>query len=63
MHWLGPELAANEFMGNQLCLALGLDCAEARVISREDMERPEAVHWALCFPHGLRLDWGDELAR
>ncbi|MGK5027342.1 type II toxin-antitoxin system HipA family toxin [Janthinobacterium sp. RB2R34] len=38
-----PDLVANEFMGFQLCKAVGLDCAQASVISRADAELPEAV--------------------
>jgi len=38
-----PDLVANEFAGYQLCNAVGLDCAEAEVISREAAELPEKV--------------------
>jgi len=38
-----PDLVENEFTGYQLCRALGLDCAEATVISREEAELPEQV--------------------
>ncbi|ALK96238.1 regulator [Massilia sp. WF1] len=38
-----PDLVANEFMGFQLCKAVGLTCANASVISREDAELPENV--------------------
>ncbi|WP_305824885.1 type II toxin-antitoxin system HipA family toxin [Massilia brevitalea] len=38
-----PDLVANEFMGFQLCKALGLDCANVSVISRNDAELPENV--------------------
>ena len=38
-----PDLVANEFMGFQLCKAVGLDCANASVISRSDAELPESV--------------------
>lgn len=38
-----PDLVANEFMGYQLCAALGLRCADAVVIAREDAELPEEV--------------------
>lgn len=37
------DLVANEFMGYQLCKAVGLDCANASVISRDDAELPEKV--------------------
>jgi serine/threonine-protein kinase HipA len=38
-----PELVANEFCGYALCKALGLECAEAEIISRQDAELPEHV--------------------
>lgn len=38
-----PDLVANEFMGLQLCKAVGLACAKASVISREDAELPGNV--------------------
>ena len=38
-----PDLVANEFMGFQLCKAVGLNCANASVIFRADAELPEAV--------------------
>jgi len=38
-----PDLVANEFTGYQLACALGLDCAKATVISREEAEFPEHV--------------------
>jgi serine/threonine-protein kinase HipA len=38
-----PDLVANEFMGYTLMDALGLDCAQARVISRKEAELPEAI--------------------
>ena len=38
-----PNLVANEYMGYQLARALGLDCANARVISRNDADLPEQV--------------------
>jgi len=38
-----PDLVANEFMGFKLCKALGLDCANASVISRDEAELPENV--------------------
>lgn len=37
------DLVANEFMGYQLCQALGLDCSHAKVISRDEAELPEPV--------------------
>lgn len=37
------DLVANEFMGYQLCQALGLDCSHAKVISRDEAELPEQV--------------------
>lgn len=38
-----PDLVANEFTGFQLCKAVGLDCANASVIAREDADLPETV--------------------
>lgn len=38
-----PDLVANEFMGFQLCKVLGLDCANASVISRDQAQLPERV--------------------
>lgn len=38
-----PDLVANEYMGYQLCLALGLECASATVIGRDDAELPEHI--------------------
>ena len=38
-----PDLVANEAAGYQLCAALGLDCAEAKVISRADADLPEQL--------------------
>ncbi|GKT21241.1 HipA domain-containing protein [Acidovorax sp. SUPP3334] len=38
-----PDLVANEYAGYQLCKALGLDCAEASIVTRADAELPEAV--------------------
>jgi serine/threonine-protein kinase HipA len=35
-----PDLVANEFTGYQLCHALGLDCAKASIISREQADLP-----------------------
>lgn len=37
------DLVANEFMGFQLCDAVGLDCANASIISREDVDLLENV--------------------
>ncbi|HVK93350.1 MAG TPA: HipA domain-containing protein [Noviherbaspirillum sp.] len=37
------DLVANEFMGYQLCQALGLDCSHAKVISRDEAELPEQM--------------------
>src|SRR5690606_2510753 len=34
---------ANEYAGYRLCAALGLDCAQAQVISRADAQLPESV--------------------
>lgn len=38
-----PDLVENEYTGYRLCEAVGLNCAQARVISRADAELPEAV--------------------
>jgi len=38
-----PDLVENEFTGYALCRALGLECAEASIISREEAELPEQV--------------------
>lgn len=38
-----PDLVANEYTGYRLCAALGLDCAQAQVISRADAQLPESV--------------------
>ena len=38
-----PDLVANEAAGYQLCAALGLDCAEAQVISRAHADLPEQL--------------------
>jgi serine/threonine-protein kinase HipA len=38
-----PDLVANEYTGYQLCGALGLNCASAKVISRADADLPEQV--------------------
>ncbi|MBO9678217.1 MAG: type II toxin-antitoxin system HipA family toxin [Acidovorax sp.] len=35
-----PDLVANEYAGYQLCQALGLHCAQARVITRAEAELP-----------------------
>ncbi|HRL22561.1 MAG TPA: HipA domain-containing protein [Alcaligenes sp.] len=38
-----PDLVHNEYSGYELCRALGLDCAQASIISRAQAELPEAV--------------------
>ena len=38
-----PDLVANEAAGFRLCAALGLNCAEAQVISRTDADLPEQL--------------------
>ena len=38
-----PDLVANEYTGYQLCRALGLHCADARIITRAEADLPEAV--------------------
>jgi serine/threonine-protein kinase HipA len=37
------DLVENEYMGYQLCKAVGLACAEAEIIPREDADLPEHV--------------------
>jgi serine/threonine-protein kinase HipA len=53
-----PDLAQNEMTGYRLCLALGLDCAQARVISRKDAELPETIE----FPEVLAVKRFDHLS-
>lgn len=36
-----PDLVANEYAGYQLCRALGLQCADARVIDRAEAQLPD----------------------
>ncbi len=38
-----PDLVANEYTCYQLCEALGLQCAQARIIARADADLPEQV--------------------
>lgn len=38
-----PDLVANEYTGYQLCRALGLHCADVRVITRAEADLPDAV--------------------
>lgn len=38
-----PDLVANEFTGYQLCNALGLQCAHANIISREQADLPSDI--------------------
>lgn len=38
-----PDLVLNEFLGFEMLRALGLECAHAEVISREEAELPEVV--------------------
>ena len=38
-----PDLVANEAAGYRLCAALGLDCAQASVISRSEADLPEQL--------------------
>ncbi|RCW68882.1 type II toxin-antitoxin system HipA family toxin [Pseudorhodoferax soli] len=54
-----PELVANEMAGYRLCGALGLACAQARIIARADAELPEQVPFGqiLAVP---RFDRGPE---
>ena len=50
-----PDLVANEAAGYQLCAALGLDCAEAQVISRADADLPELLTNKLPFDEILAV--------
>ena len=52
------DLVANEFMGYQLCQALQLNCASARIISRAEAELPEHIP----FEQILAVDRFDHLA-
>ncbi|QHE87130.1 type II toxin-antitoxin system HipA family toxin [Hydrogenophaga sp. BPS33] len=47
-----PDLVENEATGYRLCGALGLDCARATVITREQAQLPEPVE----FPHILAVE-------
>lgn len=47
-----PELVENEYTGYRLCAALGLDCARASVITREQAQLPEPAD----FPHILAVE-------
>lgn len=38
-----PDLVANEYTGYQLCGALGLQCANAQIITRAEADLPDAV--------------------
>lgn len=38
-----PDLVENEYMGYQLCQALGLRCAQASIVGRAEAELPEQV--------------------
>lgn len=38
-----PDLVENEFTGYRLCQALGITCAEATIITREEAELPEHI--------------------
>lgn len=38
-----PDLVVNEYMGYQLCEALGLHCARASILNRAEAELPEQV--------------------
>ena len=47
-----PELVENEYTGYRLCAALGLDCARASIITRDQAQLPEPVD----FPHILAVE-------
>jgi len=58
-----PDLVANEASGYQLCAALGLDCAEAQVISRADADLPDLLTNKIPFDEILavkRFDRGPD---
>lgn len=57
-----PDLVANEHTGYRLCAALGLRCAEATVVSRDEAELPEAVPFDAVLAV-RRFDRGDGGAR
>ncbi|MGE0349863.1 type II toxin-antitoxin system HipA family toxin [Hydrogenophaga sp.] len=47
-----PDLVENEYTGYRLCAALGLDCARASIITREQAQLPEPA----TFPHILAVE-------
>ncbi|WP_137919598.1 HipA domain-containing protein [Hydrogenophaga sp. 2FB] len=47
-----PELVENEYTGYRLCAALGLDCARASIVTREQAQLPEPIP----FPHILAVE-------
>jgi len=47
-----PELVENEYTGYRLCGALGLDCARASIITRDQAQLPEPAD----FPHILAVE-------
>jgi len=47
-----PDLVENEYTGYRLCAALGLDCARASIITREQAQLPEPAG----FPHILAVE-------
>lgn len=47
-----PELVENEYTGYRLCAALGLDCARASIITRDQAQLPDPVD----FPHILAVE-------
>lgn len=47
-----PELVENEYTGYRLCAALGLDCARASIVTREQAQLPEPFP----FPHILAVE-------
>ena len=58
-----PDLVANEYTCYQLCEAVGLQCAQARIIARADADLPEQVPFDQILavqrfdrgPHGQRI--------
>ncbi len=53
-----PDLVHNEMVGYQLCAAVGIDCAQARVVPRSLLDLPEHVPFA----HALVVDRFDRTA-
>lgn len=54
-----PDLVQNEMTGYRLCRALGLDCADADIVPREDAALPERIE----FDHVLAVKRFDRSVR